>query len=311
MHWKAGHRDVCMAPSAAPSKEEAVPSQPCGLCYMTVAKRDEAEMKCRHTLHKACWERYQRENPSEKCPFCAAEEGPAGIFVQAMGKLQRNKREEVEEMFRKHLAKEPEDTVALFALSRLLMLESAKQGKVSDEVMKILQRMVELRPNDAGALLVIAQMYLTKGDFNNASLSLRSAEKSSPDDVDILVNLGKSLFCQGKSIEALDKLERARELEPTHAMAIRYYYTLLRFNGRDKEARKLLTEVGAADDEKFNDDLMSMVAALHNKLPRASLFKKLARFLLGELNQGVLLRIMMSSSATAEYEIAGSDSGAE
>ena len=251
---------------------------------MSLREHDQAEMKCKHSLHKACWARYQRAYDTTECPFCSPTTPSAQIFVQAMGMLQRNRREELEVLFRKHLEKHAEDTVVLFALSRLLMLESAKKGKVSDEVMKLLLRMIEVSPEDAGALLVTSQMYLTQGDFNNASLCLRKAEKASPKDAEVLTNLGKSLYCQGKPLEALDKLREAYANDPTSPMAIRYLYTMLRVNGKDKEARKMLPELSIAESDQFNDDLMSLVAALHNKLPRASEFKNLARLLLGELS---------------------------
>ncbi len=89
-----------------------------------------------------------------------------------------------------------------------------------DEAEKWYRRAAELEPDNAGRHIFLGEVLASKGDFQNAEASYRTATRCSQGPIDEgWLNLGWVLRSQERYAEALKCFEKALELSPAYAAA--------------------------------------------------------------------------------------------
>lgn len=102
-------------------------------------------------------------------------------------------------------------------------------------------RGVELSPDESGCHSILGYCHATLGEFDAAERETRQAIGINPCDADALFKLAVVLVWRGASAEALEWIERAKEIEPLWPA----YYDILHseallFLGRYAESARLL-----------------------------------------------------------------------
>jgi len=103
----------------------------------------------------------------------------------------------------------PTDSVSPFASARTLL----KLGKY-DEAITELETLRQHNPQPAGLSHELGMAYYRKGDYVNAVLSLRAAQKENPKDEEAIQLTGLSLYLAGKPGEAIPYLEKVQAWYP-------------------------------------------------------------------------------------------------
>jgi len=103
----------------------------------------------------------------------------------------------------------PTDSVSPFASARTLL----KLGKY-DEAITELETLRQHNPQPAGLSHELGVAYYRKGDYVNAALSLRAAQKENPKDEEAIQLTGLSLYLAGKPGEAIPYLEKVQAWYP-------------------------------------------------------------------------------------------------
>ncbi|HEY0908369.1 MAG TPA: O-antigen ligase family protein [Candidatus Paceibacterota bacterium] len=124
---------------------------------------------------------------------------------------------------------------------------------------KAVEAQIERYPGDARYEVFAANFYAQYGAADQALAHLLKAVELSPKKQTILFQLGSLHAVQGRYSEALDVFKRAYELEPSYGQALRYYVSALVYNGKEAEARALISKLGL-DAASFSEDFVSAYA---------------------------------------------------
>ena len=96
------------------------------------------------------------------------------------------------------------------------------------EASNLVQRSIQLHPNDSKLLGMLGKIYLDQYDYDSAEKTFIRARSLDGKDVDILKGLAEALEKEEKPKEALEAVNSALELEPDNKDLIKQYvYTLL------------------------------------------------------------------------------------
>lgn len=118
------------------------------------------------------------------------------------------------------------------------------QGGAPKRAIPLLQRVLELRPDDPDAHGDLGYALLAAGDFMAAAERLERAAELAPDDPGVRLNLGSALLNLGRTQQAETEYRHALRLNPGDAAAARNLGILLQADGRSEEARGLAETAG-------------------------------------------------------------------
>lgn len=138
--------------------------------------------------------------------------------------------------FRKTMALDPHLPGIHFEMAELL--HASDDQAVKDEAEKEYRAALAQNPQDAKAILRLAEIDEQKGNTQQALEEYRKAVALQPGAADAKVGLAKILTEMNQTDEALPLLEEAVRLEPTSATAHYRLGTLYRKLGRSEDSRK-------------------------------------------------------------------------
>ena len=145
--------------------------------------------------------------------------------------LDAGRLEEASAEFYKALEINPNNTLALVSMGRVLSL----QGR-SNEAEAICRRALVINPRDANACNNLGNALLDLGRSAEAEEAYREAVKLRPDEASARYNLGNALFIEGKSGEAIVEYRQALRINPSHSKAHHTLADALLKSGRAAEA---------------------------------------------------------------------------
>lgn len=120
----------------------------------------------------------------------------------------------------------------------------AQGGGPGVEQVQQLRAYVEKNPNDSRAVRELANLNYDIGNWQRAAELYGQFLKLSPDDVDVMTDLGACLRNMGKSAEALEVIQRAKAKNPRHWQARYNEVLILGFDlGRMDEAAVAAAEL--------------------------------------------------------------------
>ena len=137
---------------------------------------------------------------TEKAP-----ENPAAWFALGVIQDKRGQLEQVIAAMEKVIALDPKHATALNYLGYTF----ADRNIRLPEAEQLLQRALEIRPDDGYFLDSLAWVHFRRGDYRRAEADLLQALKFVPDDPVILEHLGDVLQAQGRYEEAAALFEKA------------------------------------------------------------------------------------------------------
>ena len=98
-----------------------------------------------------------------------------------------------------------------------------------EEALTDYKRILQLKPRDGNAYAGIGKLYWEKGAYKLAEQHLLLAAKEKPEDVDLLILLGRAMIKNEHYQSADEFLKSAREIEPKNA-AIYFYRGIVQAN---------------------------------------------------------------------------------
>lgn len=105
-----------------------------------------------------------------------------------------------------------------------ILIKSQKTKEASD----LVQRSIQLHPNDSKLLGMLGKIYLDQFDFDSAEKAFKRANSVDSNDVEILRGLAEALEKGAKPLEAVDAVSKAMEMEPDNQdIKKQYVHTLL------------------------------------------------------------------------------------
>jgi tetratricopeptide (TPR) repeat protein len=137
---------------------------------------------------------------TEKAP-----ENPAAWFAVGVVQDKRGQLEQVIAAMEKVIALDPKHATALNYLGYTF----ADRNIRLPEAEQLVQRALEIRPDDGYFLDSLAWVHFRRGDYRRAEAGLLQALKYVPDDPVILEHLGDVLQAQGRNDEAAALFEKA------------------------------------------------------------------------------------------------------
>jgi Flp pilus assembly protein TadD len=137
---------------------------------------------------------------AEKAPENPAVWFSVGVVQDKLGRL-----DQVIAAMEKVIALDPKHATALNYLGYTF----ADRNMRLPEAEKLVQRALEIRPDDGYFLDSLAWVYYRRGDYRRAEEEIRRALRLIPDDPVILEHLGDILQAQGRDGEAAVQFEKA------------------------------------------------------------------------------------------------------
>ncbi|HKF03720.1 MAG TPA: tetratricopeptide repeat protein [Candidatus Sulfotelmatobacter sp.] len=115
-----------------------------------------------------------------------------------------------------------EDSALLEILGKALLRSGVMPGQTEfNEAQSALEKSVSEHPNDAGAQIALAQVYLQAGRFDDAIAHLDVAQRMRPNQPSIYASLAKAYQRKGDSQRAQEALQKLEALNQTQAERIR------------------------------------------------------------------------------------------
>ena len=142
--------------------------------------------------------------------------------------------------YRKSIAINPHLPGVHFELAELL--NTAHDPKVKQEAIQEYLEAVKENPHDAKPEISLGEIYLQKGDLQQASSYYSKAVVLHPDNAEANFGLAKTLIAMDQKQKAVPLLERAVQLEPTNATAHYRLSTLYREENRSEDAKRELDQ---------------------------------------------------------------------
>ena len=166
----------------------------------------------------------------------------AATYLTALGNISSRfgNAEDARARFDAALKSDPRSVVAHTALGVFLLGQKESAGRAREEFEKV----VELRPGSAVALVGLAQLALGEGKVDAAVEKLEAAIKVG-DDFTARMLLGGARLKQSKSDEAITQFTRATQLDPRSAEAHRALGQALLSAGKAEEAERSLRTAAA------------------------------------------------------------------
>lgn len=153
------------------------------------------------------------------------------LSVSAAEALNEGRVQDAEKMLREHLAKHPEDPIALRLLARVAM-ESNRRGPA----IRIMQRCIALAPDFILAHNDLADLFMKEDRFAEALEAVEASLALDPTLAHSWVFKGNVLSRAQRHEEAVAAYERAIELSPGHSGALAGKGHVLKTIGRTDEA---------------------------------------------------------------------------
>lgn len=164
---------------------------------------------------------------------------------------------------RQRLERDPNDIEALQQLIGM----NFQIGEL-ERARDLLERYVTLRPDDARALLVLADLEFQAQDYAPARDHYERYLTLAPPDAEVLTDLGAAYRYLREPEKALELLERAEQLDPSHWAALYYQVVVHGFDlGNPRRAREILTRLQAMQPE--NPDVRNLSQQLDRQLDAA------------------------------------------
>lgn len=172
--------------------------------------------------------RLRAQHPEQKAALYAAE-------ADILARLEQS--ESAMALLNKALTEQPDNTDLLYSRAMAAERLGDMAGLEAD-----LQRLLELKPNDATALNALGYTLLSKTDrIDEAAAYIEAAHAQRPDDAAVIDSLGWLRYRQGKLDEALPYLTQAWSMFPDQEVAA-HLGEVLWMLGQQEEARRIWRE---------------------------------------------------------------------
>lgn len=152
---------------------------------------------------------------------------------RALALQEKGKIPEATVLFKKILAKNPNEAVCIFSLARIMLMER----KDLQEILLLVKRGIKVAPIQLMASMraLYAQVLQEMGELEAAVSTYDEALKLDPKSIPVLTNSGAVLQQLGRQPEALERLNQILEIEPDNVMTLSNYGVLLtEFKQREK-----------------------------------------------------------------------------
>jgi len=158
---------------------------------------------------------------------------PLGSAARALAKLDRHQSTEAERLARAQLANHPDDPDLNYVLAESIWNQGAPAGSEElKDAESAAEKATRLQPKFAGARLVLSQLYMESGKFDEAMAQAEEAVKLAPQDVTVMYNLIVATNRSGKT----DQLPRlVKRLEEVRQVAERKREQLRRYALAEKQ----------------------------------------------------------------------------
>lgn len=104
------------------------------------------------------------------------------------------------------------DTISMFYYAY-----AADQLGKKDEAKKIYEDLVKMRYEDKFLYDMLAQLYIDEEDYDNALKVVKTGQEVLPENIDLLITELNIYLKSGRATEAIDRFEKAIELNPDNA----------------------------------------------------------------------------------------------
>lgn len=152
-----------------------------------------------------------------------------GVELQGQGRVA-----EAEALFREHLAIEPNDPVALYSLTVILL-----HGKKPEQALPLTTRGTQANPQFAPLWFAHASVQQALGMRAEALASYDQALAAKPDYTEVLINSGALLREMHQHAKALERFNQVLTINPNHESAIGNCAILLTEFKRSEEAIRM------------------------------------------------------------------------
>ncbi|NND45188.1 MAG: tetratricopeptide repeat protein, partial [Xanthomonadales bacterium] len=153
------------------------------------------------------------------------------VVSRAADALLDDRMEEAEKMLREHLAREPEDPIAMRLLAQIAMDSNHRRA-----ALRLLKRTVEIAPDFVLAWNNLADLYMKEERFDQALEAVQRAIDLDPELPHSWVVRGNILSRAQRHEEALAVYDQALEFSPGHSGALSSRGHVLKTIGRTDEA---------------------------------------------------------------------------
>jgi tetratricopeptide (TPR) repeat protein len=126
--------------------------------------------------------------------------------------------------------------------ARLRLAEMYLERSNPPEALPHLERLSRQAPDRSDVKARLGQCRFLQGDLADARRLMEEAVRELPDDVVLLITLGKLELQEHRPVEAEQWLRRALKVDPTDTEAQYQLVTALQFQGRDDEAAAVLEQ---------------------------------------------------------------------
>lgn len=130
------------------------------------------------------------------------------------------------ESYQKAVDQDPSPEIKKLALKYMVAAYGAEKLNQPDQAEPLIQKMIELDPNDTTNYFGLAKLYEDGGRYEDAEKMLNQAREMQPNSPDVIMQLAGYYNRQGDFDKTIEFLEKRTELEPTNPEA---FYTVSTF----------------------------------------------------------------------------------
>ena len=130
--------------------------------------------------------------------------------------------------YEKAAEKDPKPEMRKLALQYLVAAYGPEKLNAPEKAEPIVQKMIQLEPNEPGNYFALSQIYENAGRFEDAEAALVKAREAKPDDPLVYTTIAGFYNKQGDFAKTMEALNKAAELEPKNPtgwqMVATYYW---------------------------------------------------------------------------------------
>lgn len=184
------------------------------LTELTLSGETEALMLAAEACQRE--ERYDRSVPFLERVLAAEDEPLQALFWLGAAYERTGRKDEAEHQFRKFLEVQPDSAPALNYLGYMW----ADEGENLDEAIQLVERALELDPDNGAYIDSLGWAYFKVGNYDEARVLLERAVELVGEDPVVLEHLGDLYSAVGERRQAVEFYRRALDLDPENPQQV-------------------------------------------------------------------------------------------